>query len=73
MRLTLPQGGAFACVYIRITMVIGHVHVPPCDKISPVNIKNGRQSWTDIKVSSAGGIPLIIMCTCPSGLYCNGT
>ena len=39
-RLTLPQGGACACVYIRITIF---QHMPPCDKVSPVNIANGRQ------------------------------
>ena len=46
---------ARAHVYIRITMATAHV--PPCGKVSPVNIANGGQ--TDITFSSAGGIPLI--------------
>ena len=36
-----------------------HVYATPCSKVSPVNIANGGQSWTNIKFSSAGGIPLI--------------
>ena len=58
MGLTFPQG--CACVYIRITMVTMDAYVPPCGKVSPANIANGRQSWTDIKFSSTGGIPSII-------------
>ena len=42
--LTLLQDGACAHVYIIITMVTTHAHVPPCDKISHINknIANGR-------------------------------
>ena len=54
------QGGTSACVYIRITMDTVHQHALPCSKVSPVNIAIGAQSLTDIKFSSAGGIPLII-------------
>ena len=35
--LTLPQSGACACVYIRITMVTTREHASPCSKVSPVN------------------------------------
>ena len=57
MGLTLLQSGTCACVYIRITMVTVHTHMPPCGKVSHLNITNGGQSLTDIKFFSVGGIP----------------
>ena len=47
--LTLPQGGACACVYIRITTVTAHAHAPPCGKVSPLDrLSNFPVRWNSL-------------------------
>ena len=43
--LTLPQGSTSACVYIRITMVTTHVHIPSCGNVSPVKTVTFCTCW----------------------------